>query len=160
MEAAVQTNQFDTDIADYASVAMFIIYEILRSKNMLKEIESPQIQLNVTKLAATKLNQRLDQVLAKGADREVARLNAGPRFPNASEIHCKQSKEPKSCIIHLRNKLGPQPTIYINLRVNKKYNFYRFARDASDQVRHLVSGETRALDCPDLNIFLETEKIS
>lgn len=53
IESVVQTNQFNTDPADYAEVAQGIINEILSCKNMLHKIESMQIQLNVTQWAAS-----------------------------------------------------------------------------------------------------------
>lgn len=160
MESDIPTDQFDTDPASYTSVARGIIKEILMSKNMSNEMESLQIVLDVTQRAAVQANTRLDQVLARGGETEVAHLDAGSRFPDVPVFDGKQPKELRSWILHRRNKLGAQPIIYAHLALQVRYAFNHFVRDSLYQFRHFISEETKTLDCADLNTFLEPRKMT
>lgn len=57
-----------------------IVNKIFKCKNMSNEIEILQIRLHVTQQGATEANKRLDQILARVSDPDVARLEAGSQF--------------------------------------------------------------------------------
>lgn len=76
-------------------MARAIINEILRCKNISNEIESLQIQLDVTRQEAIQANIMLYRMLARGGEGEVARLEEGTQFPGATIFDGKQPKELK-----------------------------------------------------------------
>lgn len=82
---------------------------------MSNEIESLHIQLNVTRWSATQANIRIDRVLARVGDGEVAHFEAGFRFPDAPVLDVEQLIVSRSLILYLQKKLGVQPTIYANV---------------------------------------------
>lgn len=114
MEAVVQTNQFYIDSADYTELTRATIMEILACRNMSNEMESLQIQLDMSQRSAVEVNLRFDRVLSRWGDEGLARLKAGSCFRNAPVFDGKQPKKLRSWIIHLRNKLGVKLTIYGN----------------------------------------------
>lgn len=74
MEYLVQTNLFNNHPAGHTGVAWGIINNILRCKNMSKEIDSLHIQLDVTRETGAEAYRRLNQVLAREMDGYVSSL--------------------------------------------------------------------------------------
>lgn len=92
LEATIQNNKFDTNPDGYAEVTQGIIKGILACKNISNEIESLQIQLYVTQPWAAQANLRLDRLLSRVGDGEVARLGAGSQFPDTPVFDSKKLK--------------------------------------------------------------------